>query len=369
VACPCALGLATPLAVSLALGEAAKRGILIRSGEALQHLAQRGIILLDKTGTLTTGELEVREINLPQANWEAVVALESKSSHPIAKALVTRFSSAVKAIGDVSRFSHVECEEVEYKPGGGIRGVIVNHIWAIGHVNYLASCGVKVPEFWLQQVERYSSQGLSLILVARDSQVVGALGLADHLRPEAEQAISDLTKDGWRVGILSGDNAQVVSMLGERLGVERDLIWGGKSPEEKLAIVRDLRGRTESVVMVGDGVNDAAALAQADVGIAVKGGAEISLQAATIYLKNSDLGALRDLSRAGRNTIRAIQRNFVASISYNIFAVGLAVAGLIHPLIAAGLMPISSITVIGVTLATRIYPKAEHRTSGNRREQ
>lgn len=353
VACPCALGLATPMAISLALGEAARRGILIRGGDALQRLADRGVVLLDKTGTVTTGDVEVRFDHIAKESWPAIVALERKSSHPIALALV-RYGN--ETASHACRTT-IEPEQVEYRSGGGIRGSLAGKQWLIGNRAFVESEGIVLNESNLQHQADYLAAGCSPVFVACEHKLIGTLGIGDHLRSDIISVVDALKKAGWQVGLLSGDHPQVVAAVGQQLGLDSNLVWGGKSPEDKQQIVHQLQQQKLSVVMVGDGVNDAVALAQADVGVAVKGGAEISLQAASVYLKNADLTALLDLSQAGRNTIRAIRRNFFASISYNIFAVGLAVVGLIHPLIAAGLMPVSSITVVGVTLASQVFPK------------
>jgi len=356
VACPCALGLATPMAVSLALGEAARRGILIRGGDVLQRLADRGIVLLDKTGTVTTGDIQLRFDDLSRQSWPFLLALESKSNHPIARSLV-RYGKMV-AIQSLDNLSD-RMEMIEYHAGGGIRGVIDGDQWVIGNKQFLESMGIMLSDAELRRQEEYFVAGCSPVFVACEKRIIGMLGLGDQLRKGIAEIINSLKKEGWQVGLLSGDHSTIVTAVGNELGLDPGLVWGGKSPEEKQGVVQALQQSGLSVVMVGDGVNDAVALAQADVGVAVKGGAEISLQAASVYLKNAELGALIDLSRAGRNVIRAIKRNFIASISYNIFAVGLAVAGLIHPLIAAALMPISSITVISVTMASCVFPKRE----------
>jgi P-type Cu2+ transporter len=353
VACPCALGLATPMAISLALGEAARRGILIRGGDALQRLADRGIVLLDKTGTVTTGEVEVRFDDVAKEHWPVIVALERKSNHPIALALL-RYGQQMT---DNQHQTTDTVDQLEYRTGGGIQGSIHGERWLIGNRQFIESEGIPLTANYRQRQDEYLSAGCSPVFVACNGRLLGTLGVGDHLRADILPVITSLKQAGWKVGLLSGDHPHIVAAVGQELKLDPNLVWGGKSPEQKQQIVRQLQQDKTSVVMVGDGVNDAVALSQADVGVAVKGGAEISLQAASVYLKNADLTALLDLSQAGRNTIRAIQRNFFASISYNIFAVGLAVVGLIHPLIAAALMPISSITVVGVTLASRVFPK------------
>jgi len=358
VACPCALGLATPLAISLALGEAARRGILIRGGDALQRLANGGIILLDKTGTVTTGEIVVRFNDLADEFWPYVLALEGKSNHPIARAL-TRYQSHSNSLVHMSIPESIV--NLEYRFGGGIKGIIDGNTWFVGNQPFMEAEGILLGEIIVQRQNQYLAAGASPVFIARNNQLVGTVGVGDHLRTDVAAVIESLQRTGWRVGLLSGDHTHIVNAIGNELGLDPALVFGSKSPEEKQRVVEQLQQKQTSVVMVGDGVNDAVALAQADVGVAVKGGAEISLQAASIYLKNAELSSLLDLSQAGKNTISAVRRNFVASVLYNIFSVGLAVAGVIHPLVAAGLMPISSITVIGVTLASQVFPKTSVR--------
>jgi len=358
VACPCALGLATPLAISLALGEAARRGILIRGGDALQRLAKGGILLLDKTGTVTTGEIVVRFNDLADEFWPYVAALEGKSNHPIARAL-TRYQSHSNSLVHMSIPESIV--NLEYRLGGGIKGIIDGNTWFVGNQPFMEAEGILLGEIIVQRQNQYLAAGATPVFIARNNQLVGTVGVGDHLRTDVAAVIESLQRTGWRVGLLSGDHTHIVNAIGNELGLDPALVFGSKSPEEKQRVVEQLQQKQTSVVMVGDGVNDAVALAQADVGVAVKGGAEISLQAASIYLKNAELSSLLDLSQAGKNTISAVRRNFAASVLYNIFSVGLAVAGVIHPLVAAGLMPISSITVIGITLASQVFPKTSVR--------
>lgn len=354
VACPCALGLATPLAISLALGEAARHGILIRGGDALQRLASGGILLLDKTGTVTTGEIDILFNDLADEYWPSVVALEGKSNHPIAHAL-TRYQSQFESLAHMNIPNSIG--NLEYRPGGGMKGMVGGNKWRIGNQSFMEAEGIALDETIMQRQKQYLAAGASPVYIARNNQVVGTVGIGDHLRADIAAVIESLQLGGWRVGLLSGDHTHIVNALGKELRLDPKLVFGSRSPEEKQRVVQQLQQNQTVVVMVGDGVNDAVALAQADVGVAVKGGAEISLQAASIYLKNAELSALLDLSKAGKNTISAVRRNFVASVLYNIFSVGLAVAGVIHPLIAAVLMPISSITVVGITLASQVFPK------------
>ncbi|MBX7168989.1 MAG: HAD-IC family P-type ATPase, partial [Pirellulales bacterium] len=201
---------------------------------------------------------------------------------------------------------------------------------------------------------RLAAEGLTPVLIAVDGACVALAALGDELRADALPSVEALRALGWDVGILSGDHPLLVERVAREVGVDIAAARGGLSPEDKLAAVREYPAE-QCVVMVGDGVNDSAALAAATVGVAVHGGAEVSLQAATVYLSRGELSGLVDLVRAARRTLRAIYRNFAASLGYNALAVGLAACGAIDPLIAAILMPISSLTVVSLSLGARTF--------------
>ncbi len=331
VACPCALGLATPLTVAVALGRAARAGVLIKGGDVLERLTRPGLILFDKTGTLTHGAPELVAWQGPDEIRPAVVALERCASHPLARAWVAAWQS--DAPDPLVR-------DFRQSPRGGIRGTVDGRDFLIGQASYIASaCQVDLPD-------PLSDDG-TIVHVVRDGVHLGQACFRDTARPEATDVLARLRANGWRIGIASGDQHAVVSSLAESLGVPPDRTWSGQTPEDKLALVqRHMAGGP--VVMVGDGVNDAAALSAATVGIAVRGGAEASLLAADVYLQHAGLRPLlRLLDGAGRTT-RVIRAGLAASLSYNAVAVVLAMAGLIHPLLAAILMPLSSLSVVAL---------------------
>lgn len=352
VTCPCALGLATPLAVTIALGRAARRQILIKGGGALELLGRRGTMFLDKTGTITAGRTAVITWSGDEAIRPLVAALERHSAHPIALAL-----GAASPQPDSACMESMEVSDVEQTVGGGITGRVCGHGLVVGSSKFVRERGIAVPE-GLERAEReVLDAGRTPVLAAIDGSVAAVVGLGDPLRDGVAEAVGALRRLGWRVRILSGDHPRLVAAVGRVLGIESADSLGGMSPEEKVAEVG--RARLEGpVVMVGDGVNDAAALSAASVGIAVHGGAEASLMAAQVYLGRPGLGAIVELVHAARNTLGSIHRSFAVSLGYNILAAGLAMAGLISPLLAAILMPISSFTVLVLTFGSRTFGKS-----------
>jgi len=331
VTCPCALALATPLAVSVAIGRAARSGILIKGGEALELLGRAGgTIYLDKTGTLTEGRTSLLSWTGPDAVRPLVLALERHAAHPVAEGFRRAWPE----------LEVPECPAVRHTIGGGIEGTVGHHVVLVGSPGFVRDrLGQTAPSEPL-----VADPELTPVLVAVDGQVVGAAGFGDPLRPEARQVLDRLRSRGWRVRILSGDAPAVVSHVGRALGLGPDEVRGGATPEDKLAVLdREPDART---VMVGDGVNDAAAMARAAVGIGVKGGAEACLAAADVFLSRPGLEPLDDLMDGACRTLRIVRRNIAFALVYNLAGAGLAMAGLLDPLIAAILMPLSSVTVI-----------------------
>lgn len=347
VSCPCALGLATPLAISVAVGRAAKRGIFVKGGDALELLAKPGTLFLDKTGTITLGRMGlVRWIGREDVK-PLVRAVEEQSSHVIARALVSALPAApyTKVV-------------VEQTIGGGVSGDVDGRRVVVGSISFVAAhLGRDAPSLpeWVREAISSSTIGaLSPVLVAIDGEVVALAALGDPVRADAKESIADFVRRGWRVEMLSGDHPDVAWAVGEAVGLRRDACRGGLSPEDKLAIVTAAASRG-TAIMVGDGVNDAAALSAATVGIAVHGGAEASLTAADIYLSTPGLSPIVRLITAAERTLRAIRRCLVASILYNVAAASLAIVGLINPLLAAILMPLSSLTVLTLSLKVRTF--------------
>jgi Cu2+-exporting ATPase len=337
VTCPCALALATPLAITVAVGRAARAGILIKSGEALEALARPGLLLLDKTGTITEGRTTL-------ASWEGadwvrplILALEAHSPHPLAAGF--REAWAGVAIPQACEVSSIG--------GGGVEGRVGGHRVAVGSPGFIsARLGGPAPA-------DLAREDLTPVWVMVDGRLVGRAGFGDPIRPEAPRVLAGLRARGMRLRLLSGDDPSVVSAVGARTGFVPADCRGGASPEEKLATV-EAAVRRETVVMVGDGVNDAAAIARATVGIAVRGGAEASLAAADVYLA-AGLPALTPLVDGATRTLRVIRRNIGFSLMYNLAGAVLAVTGVINPLIAAIMMPVSSLTVVLASWQSRTF--------------
>lgn len=349
ITCPCALGLATPMAIVVAIGRAARRGILVKGGETLEALASRGTIVFDKTGTLTRGELRLVSYIGPEHLKPLIAAAERSCNHPIARALARDLPG--HRGGDAT---------ITHTLGGGIRATIDSTELLIGSPRFVASevggCLTLSVEL-RRALDSAAEAGQTPVLIAENGIPAAVAVLADEPRPESAGAIRELRAAGWNPMLLSGDDPRIARAVGASLGMNEANIRGGAAPEEKVEIVRGLSSRGR-VVMVGDGVNDAAALAAATVGIAVQGGAEAALAAADAYLINPGLSPLVELVRGARLTTRAIKRNLLASLLYNLLFGGLAVCGLVNPLVAAVLMPLSGLTVVILSFRTGAFRKA-----------
>lgn len=354
VTCPCALGLAMPLVMTLAIGRAAQRQILIKGADALEALATPATLLLDKTGTLTQNALRVLRWTGDTSLQPLVAQIEANSTHPIARAIVDAYGtvSSIAIPGTL--------KEVSQTTGSGIEALAsidkVDRRVLIGSRAFATQRGVTIPSAIDKALDQAAHEGATPVVVAIDNTAQAAIALGDPPREDATSAIADLRDRGWHVGVLSGDDSRVVHSLATRLSIPTDDAHGGISPEAKLAAVQN-RLHSGSVVMVGDGVNDAAALAAASVGIAVHGGSEASLTAADIYLARPGLSPIVELLDAARATRRAMRRCMIASVAYNAVSGTLAVCGLISPLIAALLMPASSLTVLAIAVLSRTFPR------------
>jgi Cu2+-exporting ATPase len=330
VTCPCALALATPLAVTVAIGRAARAGILIKGGDALEALARPGRMVLDKTGTVTEGRVALERWAGPEWVKPLVLALERHSAHPLAAG----FASAWPRVAPAAAAA------VTHTPGGGMEGTVEGRAVLVGSPAFVATRLGAPPPDAPEDPRR------TPVVVAVDGQVVARAGFADPLREDAEDSLAELRERGWSLRLLSGDHPAVVAEVGARLGFEPEECEGGASPEDKLRLVDRLEREQGPIVMVGDGVNDAAAMARASVGVGMRGGAEACLAVADVFLARPGLGSLVALDEGARRTLGVIRRNIAFSLVYNLAGAGLAVAGVIDPLIAALLMPASSLTVV-----------------------
>ncbi len=345
VTCPCALALATPLAVSVAIGRAARLGLLIKGGDALEILARPGRLLLDKTGTVTEGRTALVRWEGPERVKPLVLALERQSSHPIAAGWVEAWPDVAPA----------EATGVVETLGGGLEGEVAGHRVAVGSPAFIAARAAAGPPTLAPTMDLPTLEvACTPVWVAVDGQVAGRAAFGDTLRADADQALGRLRARGWKLALLSGDDPAVVADVGRRLGFGPGDCRGAASPEEKLRAVE--RAMSEGpVVMVGDGVNDAAAIARASVGVGVRGGAEACLAATDVFLARPGLDPLVALTEGAGRTLGVIRRNIAFSIAYNLAGAGLAMAGLINPLIAAVLMPLSSLTVVLASWKSRTF--------------
>lgn len=335
VTCPCALALATPLAVTAAIGRAARRGILIKGGDVLEKLAHPSTILLDKTGTITEGSVTLVRYEGPEWVKPLVIALESESGHPLASAFRAGFGLSIVP----------SVESSEHVIGSGIAGRVAGHEVRVGKPSFVDSHAA---------ARRLSREGLSEVWVAVDGRHVATAWFGDVVRPGARDAIGALQAAGWDVGIASGDSQAVVDTVASQVGIPALRAVGDAAPESKLWLVESA-SRRAPVVMVGDGVNDAAAIAAASVGVGVHGGAEASLAAADVYLARPGLAPLVELIDGARRTMTLIRLGIAVSLGYNVVGVALATLGLINPLVAAVMMPASSLTVLLVAWKGRTF--------------
>lgn len=339
VACPCALGMATPLALAVGVGRAAGKGIYIKHDDVLQGFTEVSHVVLDKTGTLTRGDMVVEEVVGSSSGAEFAASLEHYSHHPLAKAIRSTFDGEK---------SSVDSDSIEETPGAGIAGFIDGRKICVGKPDWIRSlCDASAPFDVDQAVAELVAKGLSPVAVGVDGQIVTIFGVGDPLRPESRKFVQRLKENGVMPVILSGDHPEVVRAIARRLGLDVDDAHGGVTPEDKHGFVDELM-RTSSgrVVMVGDGVNDAAALQAADIGVAVNGGAEASLVAADVFTTRHGLQPVWELLEGSRDVVSVVRRNLLMSAGYNVVAVLAAAFGLIGPLVAAFAMPASSIAVV-----------------------
>jgi Cu2+-exporting ATPase len=361
VACPCALGLSVPLAISVAVLRAARAGIFIKNPDALERLRRVDTVLLDKTGTITEGRSIVTRWQGEDAALQFARDLESESSHAVARAFRSSAGQTFRVVRTV--------EHVIEVPGQGIAGRLDGHDVRVGNRAHVEAGGASVPDDVAAFSEAVVADGLSPVFVAVDGRVAGVAGIGDSLRPDARRTVEALRARGVHVRVLSGDHPDVVARVAASLGLPPGDALGGLTPEGKRDIVAGLvagADRRGAVVMVGDGVNDAAALALADVGIAVQGGTGATIVAADIVITRQGVAPLVDILDGARRLRSVIRRNLGFSLGYNAGASALAIAGLVGPLVAALLMPASSLTVILSSVLTRTFapPGAGRRRLG-----
>lgn len=351
ITCPCAFGLATPMAIAVASGLGARHGILVRNGGVLERFSEIDHIVFDKTGTLTEGAMSVSAIYMSDSEWKRgehkpdrikqllsqLAAVERYSEHPLA--------SAILDASGMSRLN-IKSESFINRPGFGVGGIVSGRQLYAGTEGWMESNGIEANPALRTIAAQLDESGIGSLRVAIDGDEVALVSVEDPLREDAQALIDRLKSDNIRVTLLSGDRRRTAEAVAGRLGGGMDVI-AEVLPEEKDRVIAQLQSRGEQVAMVGDGVNDAPALVRADVGIALGSGTDVSIASADIVLMSNELQKVALASALSRRTLRTIRQNIGISIAYNIVMVPLAVAALITPLIAAVSMPVSSLLVIG----------------------
>ncbi|MFM9368231.1 heavy metal translocating P-type ATPase [Streptomyces sp. Da 82-17] len=356
IACPCALGLATPTALMVGTGRGAQLGILIKGPEVLESTRRVDTIVLDKTGTVTTGRMTLLATHTADGVSEAEVlrlagALEHASEHPIAQAVAAGAAEQVGALPVPEDFANVA--------GLGVQGVVEGHAVLVGREKLLAEWAIELPADLARAKAEAEASGRTAIAVAWDGQARAVLVVADAIKETSPEAIRRLRGLGLTPILLTGDNRAVAESVAAEVGIAPEHVVAEVLPQDKVDVVKRLQSEGKSVAMVGDGVNDAAALAQADLGLAMGTGTDAAIEAGDLTLVRGDLRAAADAIRLSRKTLGTIKSNLFWAFAYNVAALPLAAAGLLNPMIAGAAMAFSSVFVVGNSLRLRGFKAAE----------
>lgn len=348
IACPCAMGLATPTAVMVGSGRAARQGILFKSGESLEQSGRISTVVMDKTGTLTNGKPVVTDVVIYPQSVEGITEndllfyggiVEQRSEHPLGEAIVEESKRRQISLVESDKFTSIA--------GKGVSAEIDGAVILAGNTRLMTEAGV-LWEIAKQDLDHLRKQGKTVILLAVDGKLAGVIGVADTIKDNARQVVSELKKMGMKVWMITGDNHQVAEAIGKQVGIEgilAEVLPGGKADK-----IKDLQEDGQVVAMVGDGVNDAPALAQADVGISLGTGTDIAIAAAPITLIRGDLDGITQAIRLSRVTLSTIKQNLFWAFFYNIILIPVAAAGFLNPILAAGAMAVSDVVVVGNSL-------------------
>ncbi|MFF5842655.1 heavy metal translocating P-type ATPase [Streptomyces massasporeus] len=353
IACPCALGLATPTALMVGTGRGAQLGILIKGPEVLESTRRVDTVVLDKTGTVTTGRMTLLAVHTAEGTDEADVlrlagALEHSSEHPIARAVADGALEKLAALPTPEDFANV--------PGLGVQGVVEGHAVLVGRERLLADWAMRLPEGLAAARTAAEEAGRTAIAVAWDGEARAVLEVADAVKDTSAEAVERLRALGLTPILLTGDNEAVARSVAREVGIEE--VIAEVLPQDKVDVVKRLQAEGRSVAMVGDGVNDAAALAQADLGLAMGTGTDAAIEAGDLTLVRGDLRAAADAIRLARRTLGTIRSNLFWAFAYNVAALPLAASGLLTPMIAGAAMAFSSVFVVGNSLRLRTFRAA-----------
>lgn len=340
IACPCALGLATPTALMVGSGLGAENGILIRKGEAIQRLEEVTTFLFDKTGTLTVGRPEVTDMITLEGTdkrslLEKVAAVENLSEHPLSRAIIRYVDS---------EYEELEVKDFESFTGMGVKGVIRGEVVIAGNRSLLKKFDVNIPDETFSRVQNLESEGKSTIFLVVDKALQGVIALVDTVKPDAEETIHKLKEIGFKTVMITGDQKGVAESIAGQLNI--DEVLAEVKPDEKSDKVKQLQSNGEVVAMVGDGINDAPALSQADVGIALGTGTDIAIESGSIILINSDLDSIIKAVELSRLTMKKIRQNLFWAFFYNVIMIPAAIIGWMHPVLAEMAMAASSVSVV-----------------------
>ncbi|WP_328336590.1 heavy metal translocating P-type ATPase [Streptomyces violaceus] len=353
IACPCALGLATPTALMVGTGRGAQLGILIKGPEVLESTRRVDTVVLDKTGTVTTGRMTLLAVHTAEGTDEAEVlrlagALEHSSEHPVARAVA---DGALEKLGGALPTP----EDFANVPGLGVQGVVEGHAVLVGRERLLADRAMELPESLSHARAAAEGAGRTAIAVAWDGEARAVLEVADAVKETSAEAVGRLRALGLTPILLTGDNEAVARPVAREVGIATEDVVAEVLPQEKVEVVKRLQAEGRAVAMVGDGVNDAAALAQADLGLAMGTGTDAAIEAGDLTLVRGDLRAAADAIRLSRRTLGTIRSNLFWAFAYNVAALPLAAAGLLTPMIAGAAMAFSSVFVVGNSLRLRTF--------------
>ncbi len=345
VACPCALGLATPLAILLGTSSAAKAGILIKGGDVFETLSRTDRVVFDKTGTITSGMPSVTDVFVAAERDELLrfaASLEKFSEHPTGKAIVKAYGGATLPVENFRVF-----------PGRGVAAVVDGRDGLAGNRLFMRENSVQVGSAMEERYAGLTSIGKTAVFVAIRKELAGLIALIDDVRDDAAGLAGVLRKQGIRTGMLTGDVRNVADYVAAKCGI--DDVQAGLNPVEKAVAIMNMKSRGEVVMMVGDGINDAPALTEADAGVSLGHASDIALESAGAVIMRDDLALIPELIRGSRRCFSVIRQNLFWAFSYNIVALPLAVAGFLHPIVSALLMACSSLVVVGNALRLRKF--------------